>query len=211
MSFVDVRFPTDISYGSAGGPNYNTSVVVIKSGKEKRNVNWNYPRIEFDVSYGVKDYDDLEDLIAFFHIVQGKGRTFRFKDHSDYKSCKTANTPSFDDQVIGTGDGSTTQFQLYKSYSFGGSARQSRKITKPVSGTVLVGIDGTEQTSGWSVDHSTGIITFDSAPSDGAQITAGYEFDMEARFDTDSLSNDLESYRIGSTNVPVIEVKDNDA
>ncbi len=207
MSFIDVQFPTDIAYGSAGGPTYNTSVVSIKSGREKRNINWNYPRIEFDVSYGVREMPELESLIAFFHIVQGKGRTFRFKDFSDWKSCKTENTPAFDDQNIGTGDGSTTEFQIYKSYSYSGSVRQSRKITKPVSGTVLVGINGTEQTSGWSVDTSTGVITFDSAPSDGANITAGYEFDIEARFDTDTLSTNLEDYRTGSIEVPVIEVK----
>lgn len=209
MSFIDIQFPTKISYGSGGGPRYDTSIVVIKSGKEKRNINWDYPRIEFDVSYGVRDFDDLEDLIAFFHIVQGKGYTFRFKDHSDYKSCKTAAAPAFADQIIGTGDGNTTQFQLYKTYSYNASAtRQSRKITKPVTGTVLIGIDGTEQTSGWGVDSITGIVTFSSAPANGVSITAGYEFDIEARFDSDTLSTDIENYRMGSTDVPIIEVKE---
>jgi len=210
MSFLDMRFPTDISYNSAGGPTYNTSVVVVKSGREKRNINWNYPRIEFDVAYGIRAIPQLEELIAFFHIVQGKGRTFRFKDHSDFKSCRTEYAPQFNDQDIGTGDGSTVDFPLYKTYNFGGlQARLSRRITKPVSGTVLVGVDGTEQTSGWSIDYTTGIITFDSAPADGVNITAGYEFDIEARFDTDSLSTNLEQYQAGSIEVPVIEEKPN--
>lgn len=211
MSFLDIQFPTNISYGSAGGPRYNTSIVVIKSGKEKRNINWNYPRVEFDVSYGIRGFADLEDLIAFFHIAQGKGYTFRFKDHSDYKSCGVNFVPRYDDQSIGTGDGSTKEFQIYKTYLFGGLQRQSRKITKPVVNTVLVGIDGTEQDSGWSVDNSTGIITFTSAPSNGANVTSGYEFDIEARFDTDTLSTNLEDYNAGSAEVPVIEVKENDS
>ena len=205
--FLDIQFPTNISYGSAGGPSYSTSVISIRSGKEKRNIDWEYPRIEFDVSYGVRQFRDLEDLIGFFHIAQGKGHTFRFKDHSDFKSCPVDFVPSYDDQEIGTGDGSATEFQLYKVYHYGGQARRSRKITKPIQDTVKVGIDGTEQTSGWSVNHSTGIITFDSAPSDGATITAGYEFDIEARFDTDSLSTNLEEYEIGSAQVPITEVK----
>lgn len=210
MAFIDIRFPTNISYGSAGGPKYNTSVIVVKSGREKRNINWNYPRIEFDVSYGILEFSDLENLIAFFHIVQGKGYTFRFKDFSDYKSCNVDTTPSHNDQTITPVGESTTEYQIYKTYSYTTHARQSRKITKPVEGTVCVGIDGTEQTSGWSMDYSTGIITFDSAPGT-ATVTAGYEFDIEARFDTDSLSTNLEDYKAGSTQVPIIEVKENDS
>ncbi len=210
MSFLDIRFPTDISYGSAGGPSYNTSVVVVKSGREKRNINWNYPRIEFDVAYGIKEFSDLESLIAFFHIVQGKGYTFRFKDFSDFKSCSIENESSFDDQIIATGDGTTTEFQIYKSYSYESSVRQSRKVTKPISSSVSVGINGIEQESGWSVEDTTGIITFNSAPADGASISAGFLFDIEARFDTDSLSTNLEDYKAGSTEVPIIEVKEND-
>lgn len=206
MSFVNVRFPTDISEGSSGGPKYNTSVISVKSGREKRNINWNYPRIEYDVSYGVDTMEKLQELIAFFHIVQGKGYTFRFKDHTDYKSCRLEKAPSFDDQVIGEGDGTTTEFQLKKTYNFSGASRISRKITKPVSGTVLAGVGGSETTA-FSVDSTTGIITFDNAPADGTTVTVGYIFDLEARFDTDELSTQLESYQTGSIDVPVIEEK----
>lgn len=206
--FINERFPEDIGYGSSGGPAYNTSVVVARSGKEQRNANWSFPRCEFDVASGVKEMDELERLLDMFHIAVGKAHTFRFKDHSDYKSCKLANDPNFDDQQIGAGDGSTKVFQLYKIYTFGTYTRRSRKITKPVIGTVSIGIDGTEQpTSNYSVDYTTGEITFDSAPSDGAKVTAGYEFDVEARFDTDSLPINLEDYNNGSVDVPVIEVK----
>ena len=206
MSFIDVLFPTDISEGSEGGPKYNTSVISVKSGRESRNINWDYPRIEYDVVYGVDTMEKLQELIAFFHVAQGKGRTFRFRDHSDRKSCRLEYTISFNDQTIGTGDGSTTQFQLKKTYTFAGISRMSRKITKPVNGTVLAGVGGSETTN-FSVNHTTGVVTFDSAPADGDVITVGYEFDIEARFDVDSLSTRLESYQTGSIDVPVIEEK----
>ena len=207
MTFLDVRFPTNISYGSSGGPAYNTSVVVAGSGKEQRNANWDFPRCEFDVAYGVRGMGELEDLLDIFHIATGKAHTFRFKDHSDFKSCKLSDSPHFEDQSIGTGDGITTVFQLYKIYTFGTYTRRSRKITKPVLETVSVGLDGIEQDSGYSIDHSTGEITFDSAPSDGTKITAGFEFDVEVRFDTDSLPINLEEYNSGTVDVPVIEIK----
>jgi len=207
MSFMDISFPADIAYGSAGGPKFNTSVITVKSGREKRNINWEYPRIEYNVATGIQDVEELQELIEFFHTVYGKGHSFRFRDKQDYKSCRIQYDPSFDDRSIGTGDGSTVDFQIYKIYQFAGQVGCERKITKPVVDTVLVGVGGSEMTSGWSVDYSTGVITFDSAPADGANITAGFVFDIEARFDTDTLSTNLEDYQIGTTEVPVIELK----
>ncbi|MGM0739749.1 MAG: phage distal tail protein, Rcc01695 family [Bacteroidota bacterium] len=160
MSFIDARFPVGISYGSAGGPVYQTAVVSMRSGRTKRNINWQYPRHEYDAAVGVRKMSDLEDLIAFFHVVQGKARSFRWKDWADYKSCKTAGTPAATDQQIGTGDGSTVEYQLIKNYSFGGNSR-SRNITKPVSGTVLVACDAASTTA-FTLDKDTGKITFDT-------------------------------------------------
>ena len=62
-------------------------------------------------------------------------------------------------QLIGTGDDAETQFQLVKRYP-SGSVVEVRTITKPVAGTVRIYLDGVEQLSGWSVDVTTGIVTF---------------------------------------------------
>ena len=43
---------------------------------------------------------------------------FRFRDPFDHKSCLFADTPGASDQLIGTGDGIETQFQLVKRYAF---------------------------------------------------------------------------------------------
>jgi len=210
--FLDLRFPVDISYGSTGGPSYHTSVVSFKSGKEKRSSSWQYSRSSYDVSYGIEDYPTLEKLVDMFHIAKGRAFTFRYKDPVDYKSCPVDQTPSPFDQEIGEGDGLNVDFQLWKRYkkeSLDGSIiyEKIRKITKPVYNTVLAAISG-EETSNFSVDHKKGVITFDSAPPSGEVITAGYEFDVHARFDVDEISVNLEDYQTGSIDVPVIEVKD---
>lgn len=204
--FLDERFPVNISYGSAGGPVYQTAVINMRSGRDKRNINWSYPRHEYDAAVGVRRMTDLEDLIGFFHTVIGRAYSFRWKDWADYKSCKTSQIVTATDQEIDTGDGEKTEFQLIKNYTFGSYSR-SRNITKPVEGTVVVAIDGSE-TEDFTVDTDTGKITFDSAPADGAEITAGYEFDVHARLDSDSLSTNLTSYQAGETEVPVIEIKE---
>jgi len=205
VTFINTRFPVNISYGSSGGPQFQTAVIDMRSGEEKRNINWSYPRHAYDAAVGVRAQSDIEDLIAFFFVVQGRAHSFRWKDWADYKSCKTGSTVAATDQSLGDGDGSETEFQLTKTYTFG-AYEFSRNIELPVSGTVVAALDGVE-TEAFSVDTSTGIITFDSAPGNGVAITVGYEFDVHCRMDTDELVTSLDEYQVGSASVPVIELK----
>ncbi len=115
--------------------------------------------------------------------------------------------PTATNQAIGIGDGTTTAFQLVKAYS-SGAHTWTRTITKPVTGTVTVALDGIVQASGWSVDTATGLVTFTAAPASGVIVSVGFEFDVPVRFDTDRLdvTHDLE--RLGSiTSIPLIELR----
>jgi uncharacterized protein (TIGR02217 family) len=83
-----------------------------------------------------------------------------------------------------------------------------RTINKPVAGTVLVAVGGVAQSSGWSVDTTTGIVTFTTAPANGAAVTAGFEFDVPVRFDSDLMDVTLDIERLGSiTSIPIVEIK----
>jgi uncharacterized protein (TIGR02217 family) len=83
-----------------------------------------------------------------------------------------------------------------------------RSIQKPVAGSVHVAVAGTPLATGWTVDTTTGIVTFASAPATGAAVTAGFEFDVPARFDTDKIEVNLEQFNLGSIpRIPVLEVR----
>lgn len=209
MAFHDVRFPDNIGRGARGGPRRRTQVVTLYSGHEERNGSWKRSRREYDVSFGIRSNDHLQKVIAFFEARNGKLFGFRFKDWSDYKS-GSAPSRAIDarDQALGTGDGSTTAYQLQKAYG-DAVASYIRPITRPVSGTVRVALDEVEQFSGWSVDTSTGIVTFDTAPGEGVQVSAGFEFDVPGRFDTDSIDTTLDIERNGSIDsIPIIEIRE---
>ncbi len=198
MSFAEVRFPTDISYGSAGGPTFSTDVVTSVNGYEQRNINWDNARLNYNVAYGVKSETQLATLIAFFRARKGKAIGFRFKDWTDYKGVG---------EIIGTGDNAETDFQLIKTYT-SGSDEEIRAISKPVAATVSIYFDAVEQTSGWTVDTTTGVITFDTAPANNIEITADFEFDVPVRFNTDQISTKLDTYGAGSAmQIPLIEVR----
>ena len=199
MAFIEVAFPSDIAYGSAGGPEYSTDIVITHGGYEQRNVNWSQARAKYNVAHGVKTQPQLDALIAFFRARKGRADAFRFKDWSDYKV--TA-------QTIGTGDGVNKIFQLVKTYVSGGIS-ETRTITKPVAGTVNVYIAGVLQAStAYALDTTTGKISFVTTPASSAIITADFQFDVPARFDTDTLSAKLDSYGVNSwNNIPIVEVR----
>ena len=207
MAFHEVRFPDDISRNARGGPERRTQIVELASGDEERNASWANSRRRYDAAYGIRRADDLAAVVAFFEARNGRLYGFRWKDWADYKSCLPSQTPAATDQTIGTGDGARTAFQLVKAYT-SGSQTWARTIAKPVNGTVKVAIDGNEQTSGWFVDTTTGLITFTTAPANGTAITAGFEFDVPVRFDTDTLDVTLDIERLGSiTSIPLIEIR----
>jgi len=207
MTFHEIRFPTAIAFGSSGGPERKTEIVTLGSGFEERNAVWANSRRSYNVGYGVKTLDDIHAVIAFFEARMGRLYGFRFKDFADYKSCAVGGIPAPTDQAIGTGDGTATAFQLVKTYASGANS-WTRSIAKPVAGTVLMALNGVEQMSGWSVNTTTGIVTFDVAPAGGQAITAGYEFDVPARFDSDALAINLESFNAGDIpHIPIVEIR----
>jgi len=207
MAFHEVRFPDNISRGARGGPERRTQIVELASGDEERNASWANSRRRYDAAYGVRRTDDLASVVAFFEARSGRLYGFRWKDWGDYKSCLPSGTPAATDQAIGTGDGATTVFQLVKAYPSGAQS-WTRTISKPVASSVIIALGGTVQSTGWSVDTTTGIVTFTAAPANGAAITAGFEFDVPVRFDTDRLDVTHDIERLGTiTSIPLIEVR----
>ncbi|WP_460273370.1 phage distal tail protein, Rcc01695 family [Celeribacter sp. ULVN23_4] len=209
MAFHEVRFPANLSFGSIGGPERRTDVVTLANGFEERNTPWAHSRRRYDAGLGMRSLDDIEVLIAFFEARQGQLYGFRWKDWSDYKTSKPSEATGFADQVIGEGDGATTVFQLSKTYRSGDVA-YLRPIKKPVFSTVLIGVGGQQafEAVDWEVDTATGEITFGTPPTGGAEITAGFEFDVPVRFDTDLITTSVSSFQAGEVpNVPVVEVR----
>ncbi|NHB78383.1 DUF2460 domain-containing protein [Rhodobacter calidifons] len=207
MAFHEVRFPDNISRGARGGPERRTQIVELTSGAEERNASWANSRRRYDVAYGIRRADDLAAVVAFFEARNGRLHGFRFKDWADFKSCLPSQTPGPTNQPIGTGDGAATLFHLTKRYTSGAQS-WSRTIAKPVAGTVTIALNGTPQATGWSVSTATGLVTFATAPAAGVAITAGFEFDVPVRFDTDMLDVTLDLERLGSiTSIPLLEIR----
>lgn len=208
--FHDFRFPVAISRGAIGGPERRTDVVVLGSGAEERNARWADSRRSYNAGYGIKSLDDLASVVAFFEERRGRLHGFRWRDPLDHLSCAPGQAPSPLDQALGVGTGTATQFQLVKRYG-STSAAYLRRIQKPVAGSIAVALNGIAAPAGnYAVDTATGIVTFGAghAPAAGVAVTAGFEFDVPVRFDTDKLEVNLSGLRSGAIpSIPLVEIR----
>ena len=210
-AFHEILFPLDIALKSSGGPERRTEIVTLGSGREERNARWAHSRRRYDAGYGIKNLENLSEVVAFFEERRGRLHGFHWRDRLDHSSASPGMTTTALDQVIGAGDGETETFQLTKTYG-GLHAPYRRTITKPVAASVSVAVAGDEVEEGaaYLCDPATGIVTFQESfvPAAGAAITAGFLFDVPVRFDTDYLEIDLSAFAAGQIpKIPLVEIK----
>ncbi len=206
MSFHEVQFPPSISVGSTGGPEWRTEIATLDSGHERRNGPWSEARRRYDAALGIRKIEEIVKVVEFFNARRGRLYGFRWKDWLDYKSCLATEAPSPLDQTLGVGDGTRREFQLVKR-ALSGGAHYDREIRKPVTDSVLIAVGGTATTA-FTVDPTTGIVILAAAPPAGAQVTAGFEFDVPVRFDTDSLMAQADMAHLASIpSIPIVEIR----
>ncbi|MDF7777797.1 DUF2460 domain-containing protein [Sphingomonas sp. AOB5] len=190
--FDDVLFPLALGREAEVTPEVSTAIVTSAGGQEKRNADWAEARTSYDVGPGVRSEGDIAELLGFFRARMGPARGFRLRDPFDFEGV---------DEVLGTGDGEALAFPLVKHY---GDA--ARRITRPVSGTVSVAVDGVA-THGFAL--SEGVVTLDVPPADGAVVTASFLFDVPVRFAEDRLSVSRATFLAGAAvSVKLVEVRE---
>lgn len=183
MAFIEspiFPFIEDLAYGSMGGPRYMTEVIGTHGGQEQRNSKWRNNLQMYEVGLENRNGTATRTLLAFFRAV-AKGQTygFRFRDFLPGESTGT-------DELLGTGDSTTTIYQLRKAYVYADEDATYRKIVKPISGSVTCALDGSNTTD-FTLDYTTGLVTFTSAPGDGVLVTSSFQFHVPVRFMVDRL------------------------
>ena len=200
--FDDVAYPLALGRDAAASPEFSTSVAVTASGYEHRNALWSDARMRYDVGPGIRSEKELGTLLAFFRARYGPARGFRLRDPFDFSSNGMTGAPTATDQPLGNGDGIASRYRLVKTYG-----EQLRAITRPDLATLVVAVDGLA-TAAWTYETG-GWIVFDTAPANGAPITAGFLFDVPVRFAEDRLDVSGLSFAAGEApSVPLIEIRE---
>ncbi len=206
MTIPDYRLPVGIEKGSKFAPTFRNVIQEAIAGNEQRFAQWTKCRGVGDLSYGLltstNPLGDFAAILAIWRAHFGSLSPFRFRDWSDYTTT---------DEPFGIGDGSTTSFQLIKTYDPSlillgtpGSLFYVRNITLVASAPVIK-VDGVMKTV--STDYtisSAGVVTFTSAPANTKLCTWTGTFDVPVRFDGDSLPvimNESDLTAIGSISI----------
>jgi uncharacterized protein (TIGR02217 family) len=192
--FKEIQFPPKVSFGAVGGLSWLTVITGVESGQEQRQQVLAQPLGRWEVAHAARRQADYELVRAHFNNVRGRAYGFRFKDWTDY-------TVSAAESHLSDSDGSPTQKQLAKAYTFG-SEIFYRKLTKIVAGT-FVATGG----SGLSLDYTNGILQYSSLPT-----SFSCEFDVPARYDTDEMRAETidkgrDGFIIGWSSIPIVAIR----
>lgn len=161
--FLEERIATDVRYGASYGDEFNVDITVASGGREYRRLVHPYPTRYFNIAY-VKDTDTFgAQLLDLYQRAYGTFAGFRVRAIDDWSTNGNTGTPTAFDQDLETVTAGSV-YQLVKRYGAGNPldiGRPLRTIYKPVAGSVKVGIGAVEvASSGWSVDTTTGRVTF---------------------------------------------------
>ena len=147
----------------------------------------------------MKTFAQLEAVLAFFEAQRGRLYGFRWKDRFDYRSCASPAMPAPGRPADRDGRRSDRGFAARQDLrrradalrpadpQAGGRHGRGGRRRRPAAGTRL-----------YASTHD-GLVTFAAGhvPAGGAAITAGFQFDVPVRFDTDYLEVDLSHFEAG--------------
>jgi hypothetical protein len=202
---------------------FSTIVSAAASGQKVRIPNFPFPMPEYEVPFNMLTPSDLQTLWGFVQARLGPWDSFLYWDPTDCYTVANAinaglTVTSHQNLIPGVngtfpaGDGTTKEFQLYRSlggvpqpvfdvnglvapYSTGGATGPS--YIPPMNPSVAVWfVSGgvyTPVTSGWTVSVSAGntpggVLKFVSAPPSGYGVAVDFAYFIRVRFQEDSIA-----------------------
>lgn len=181
MAFLEQRIDDAVSRGSRGGPRARRSKIYVENGRLTQVHRWSRSLQQYDVSYGIRTLDQLEQVRALFYVVLFNPYDgFRFKDWNDYTLTQSTSSLTF---ISGT------DWQIYRKYTVGASSHL-RKISKTVANSVTVyrTRSGSVTVATATVDSTTGIANI-AGHAGGDTYTCEGEFDVPVTFADDALDS----------------------
>jgi uncharacterized protein (TIGR02217 family) len=173
------------------------------SGKVFTNNSHSQGTLFYDIKYPTQGYSEatIKAVKDLYRAVRGGTGSFLFRDFDPDFSVIEAGQ-------IGVGDGAETAFQIIKSWTVG-STTSSRTVTRPDASTLTVYNNGSPVGGGnYSLDDTTGIITFNVAPGIGEVITVDVTFNIRCRFAGDYESVGITHWLEAMRPITLEEVKE---
>jgi uncharacterized protein (TIGR02217 family) len=189
-------FPTlpGLAWSVTKAPTFQTRIQRSVSGRELRSLDYPFPLWQFTLVFTfLRDnpaagFDELRTLLGFYLSCQGAYGAFLFEDPTDFQ---------ITGQHLGTGDSSTSIFQLTRTMGTGlpgGGFPEPMVAPNSVNSLYFDGI--VQNPSGYDVDPDSGLVTFAIPPSTGLVITADFSYWFRCRFVDDSYNFENFMYQL---------------
>jgi uncharacterized protein (TIGR02217 family) len=202
-------FPKCPGYGFKVDPFILVKIIEREGGFERVDRKWSQARRQFD---GVPTPDanlgDIEDILYFWLAIGGMAGTFRFRDYTDYKSCRTYQSPAPGDQPLVANSNSPGGYLLIKQYAVGPFSLE-RRIFRPRGDTIIIANEVNAPQTDWTLDESTGVLSIGGAFVGTPTSWAG-EFDVWCRFNA-SFQPEITNKEILTADVSVIEKRERES
>ena len=166
--FLEERLPIAVRAGASYSDEYAVEITQTGGSKnspasEFRRLVHPFPVRIYTVFYTQFTADLWDQILSLYHRSYGMYAGFRVKALDDYTTNNRTQSQSAYDQTLALI--SAGVYQLQVAYGTGtpiSIGKPVRTIFKPVSGTVLVGVNGVQVpiTTMWTVDNATGKVTF---------------------------------------------------
>jgi len=171
--FLEERMPEEVRIGAQARSSYQVQITRTAGGSEYRRLVHNLPMRSFTIQFTSLRDDIIKRVLDLYDRAHGRYAGFRVRwpddctTRTDGRSAPTA----IDQTLVRISAG---VYQMQKAYGQGGTPSGAglpvRTIYKPVSGTALVAVGGVSWASGWTLDSTTGRITF--SPNKTKAITS---------------------------------------
>lgn len=160
-------------------PMFKTNIKEAASGVEVSNSLAEYPRWDFTLEYEFLEdrtgaNSSLKTILGFFLSQRGAGGRWLFKDPDDYL---------VEGGDIATADGVTTEFPFLR--NLGGFPEKIGQID--TANDIVLYADGVIIDPSDYTITLPNLVVFDSAPADGVELTADFQFFFVCRFVEDEM------------------------
>jgi uncharacterized protein (TIGR02217 family) len=169
VQFHDILLPKFIAVHLKGGPAFATAMASTISGRELRIYDRQHSLQRYTLSGCRLSIDEFEKFNCFFRARMGRVYAFRVKDYADYV---------MNNQVIGVGDGVSTQFEIYKTYMDDVCSYTRRIYAIRDSGLIV-------NSKINRIDKSLGLLHTEEPVPNSEELMITAHFDVWVRFGSD--------------------------
>lgn len=194
MHFLNIKIPEYLISYFVKKVSYVAAVETMQNGQEYRK-QIGRRRIIWQLTDSAKPIEVVKALENFFTIVEGRYHSFAMKDPMNYVAdlvlCKKISNNAVQLQKITT----IQNFNI------------SKKITKPIEGSVTIYKNGVLMLNDYTVDYQTGIVSFVN-DIELDEISASFEFYHHVRFDDDMISFNVQRNMFAIDSLKIVEIID---